>query len=122
MMALSQPLAICVRMPCEPLNQRLPLPTGSCAIVLKRQCCNFQAAAHERYDAGIASDCNLEQPSDEMELAHNLTDAYPPDLPLPNRMHGFVTLNRADGCAISGGWVGDRSRRGCRHLNHPPSG
>jgi hypothetical protein len=62
-----------------------------------RQCCNFQVAAHERHDAGVASDCNLEQPSDQMELAHNLTDAYPSDLPLPNRMHGFVTLDRAVG-------------------------
>ena len=61
------------------------------------QCCNFQAAAQERHDAGVASDCNLEQPSDEMELANNLTDAHPPRLPLPNRMHRFVTLDRAVG-------------------------
>ncbi len=61
------------------------------------QCCNFQAAAHDRHDSGVASDCNLEQPSDEMELADNLTDVHPPGLPLPNRMHGFVTLDRAVG-------------------------
>src|SRR5260370_18502750 len=58
------------------------------------QCCNFQAAAHERRDAGVVSDCNLEQPGDEMELADNLTDAHPPGFPLPNRMHRFVTLDR----------------------------
>src|SRR5260370_9514613 len=62
---------------------------------LARQCCNFRAAAHGRYDAGVALDCNLEQPGDEMELADYLTDAHPPGLPLPNRMHGFVTLDRA---------------------------
>ena len=61
------------------------------------QCCNFRSAAHESHDAGVASDCNLEQPSDEMELADNLTDAHPPGLPLPNRMHRFVTLDRAVG-------------------------
>jgi hypothetical protein len=33
----------------------------------------------------------------EMELADNLTDAHPPGLPIPNRMHGFVTLDRAIG-------------------------
>jgi hypothetical protein len=33
------------------------------------------------------SDYNLEQPSDEMDLADNLTHAHPSDLPLPNRMH-----------------------------------
>ena len=63
----------------------------------ERQCCKFQAAAHERHDAGVASDCNLERPIYEMELADNLTDAHPPGLPLPNRMHGFVTLDRAVG-------------------------
>ena len=47
--------------------------------------------------AAVTSDCNLEQPRDEMELANNLTDAYPPGLPLPNRMHRFVTLDRAVG-------------------------
>jgi hypothetical protein len=34
---------------------------------------------------------------DEMELADNLTDAGRPGLPLPNRMHGFVTLDRVAG-------------------------
>ena len=43
------------------------------------------------------SDYNLEQPSDEMELADNLTHADPSGLPLPNRMHRFVTLDRAVG-------------------------
>jgi hypothetical protein len=32
-----------------------------------------------------------------MELADNLTDAHPPDLPLKNRMNRFVTLDRAVG-------------------------
>ena len=32
-----------------------------------------------------------------MELADNLTDAHPPGLPFPNRMHRFVTLDRAVG-------------------------
>ena len=75
------------------------------------QCCKFQAAAHERHDAGVASDCNLEQPSDEMELADNLTDAHPPGLPLPNRMHGFVTLDRA---------VGSPERAEALARSHPP--
>jgi hypothetical protein len=45
----------------------------------------FRAAAHERHGAGVASDCNLEQLSDEMELPHNLTDAYPPGLATRSR-------------------------------------
>ena len=75
------------------------------------QCCNFQVAAHERHDAGVTSDCNLEQPRDEMELANNLTDAYPLGLPLPNRMHGFVTLDRA---------VGSPERAEALARSHPP--
>jgi hypothetical protein len=43
----------------------------------------------------FASDCNLEQTRNEMELVDNLTDAHPPGLPLPNRMHRLVTLDRA---------------------------
>ena len=39
----------------------------------------------------------MEQPSDEMELADNLTDAHPAGLPFPNRMHRFVTLDRTVG-------------------------
>src|SRR5258708_2442494 len=77
----------------------------------KWQCCNFQAEAHERHDAGVASDCNLEQPSDEMELAENLTDAYPLGLPLPNRLHRFVTLDRA---------VGSPERAEALARSHPP--
>ena len=61
------------------------------------QCGNFEAAAHERHGAGVASDCNPEQSSDEMELAGNLTGAHPPGLPLPNRIHGLVTFDRAVG-------------------------
>src|SRR5258707_6320132 len=59
--------------------------------------CEYLVAENRRRDAGVVSDCNLEQPGDEMELAFNLTDAYPPGLPLPNRMHRFVTLDRAVG-------------------------
>ena len=80
-------------------------------LLLNRQCCNFEAAAHERRDAGAASDCNLEQPSDEMELADNLTDAHPPGLSLPNRMHGFVTLDRA---------IGSPERAEALARSHPP--
>ena len=65
----------------------------------------------QRHDAGVASDCNLEQPSDEMELADNLTDAHPPGLSLPNRMHGFVTLDRA---------VGSPERAEAFARSHPP--
>src|SRR5260370_36120250 len=68
-----------------------------------RQCCNIRAAAHERHDAGVVSDCDLEQPSDEMEMADNLTEAHPPGLPLPNCMHGFVTLDRAVGSPRTSG-------------------
>ncbi len=57
------------------------------------------------------SDCNLEQPGDEMELADNLTDAHPPGLPLPNRMHRFVTLDRA---------VGSPERADALARSHPP--
>ena len=59
----------------------------------------------------FASDCNLEQPSDEMELADNLTDAHPSGLPLPNRMHGFVALDRA---------VGSPERAEALARSHPP--
>ena len=63
------------------------------------------------HDAGVASDCNLEQPSDEMELADNLADADPPGLRLPNRMHGFLTLDRA---------VGSPERAEALARAHPP--
>src|SRR5260370_26411091 len=78
---------------------------------LEGQCCNFRAAAHERHDAGVASDCNLEESSDEVELADNLTDAHPPRLPLPNRMHSFVTLDRA---------VSSPERAEALARSHPP--
>src|SRR5215471_8522630 len=57
------------------------------------------------------SDYNLEQPSDEMELADNLTHAHPSGLPLPNRMHRFVTLDRA---------VGSPERAEALARSHPP--
>jgi hypothetical protein len=66
---------------------------------------------HKRHDAGVASDCNLQQPGDEMELAANLTDAHPPGLPLPNRMHGFVTL---------AGLVGSPERAEALARSHAP--
>src|SRR6266852_2603055 len=40
---------------------------------LSGHCCNVQATAPERHNAGVASDCNLDRTSDEMELADNLT-------------------------------------------------
>jgi hypothetical protein len=76
-----------------------------------RQCCNFRAEAHERHDAGVASDCNLEQHRDEMKLADDLTDAHPPGLPLPNRLHGFVTWDGA---------VGSPERAEALARSHPP--
>src|SRR6516162_5237029 len=94
---------------CGPVSQR-QLPNWP-RRVHYRQCCNFQVAAHKRHDAGVTSDCNLEQPRDEMELANNLTDAYPPGLPLPNRMHRFVTLDRA---------VGSPERAEALARSHPP--
>jgi hypothetical protein len=62
-----------------------------------RQCCNFQATAHERHDTGVALNFNLEQPSDEMELADDLTGAHPPGLPFPNCMLRVIALDRAVG-------------------------
>jgi hypothetical protein len=35
----------------------------------------FKQRHNERHDVGVSSDCNLEQPRDEMELANSLTDA-----------------------------------------------
>src|SRR5260370_4266802 len=59
-------------------EMRNKLSTTCCGVRTQgvRQCCNFQAEVHEKHDGGVASDCYLEQPSDEMELADNLTDAH----------------------------------------------
>jgi hypothetical protein len=32
---------------------------------------------------------------DELNLTPNITSAHPPNLPLPQHVHGFVTLNRS---------------------------
>jgi hypothetical protein len=52
-----------------------------------------EQAQEGRY--GIASPRNLEQSCDEIEAALNLTDPYSPCLPLSNRVHRFVSLDRS---------------------------
>jgi hypothetical protein len=55
-----------------PTNRHVEVGVGR-----DRHCCNFQAEVHERHDGGVASGCNLEQPSDEMELASRDKSAPP---------------------------------------------
>lgn len=62
-------------------------PDGSVATFMRQQTrCRSSVNALDR---------NGKQPCDELELADNLTDAHPLCLPLPNRMHRFVTLDRS---------------------------
>src|SRR5215472_12815979 len=82
---------------------RLMKPGGSVAIFGRQHTRGTMPRSH--------SDYNPEQPSDEMELADNPTHAHPSGLPLPNRMHRFVTLDRA---------VGSPERAEALARSHPP--
>ena len=51
----------------------------------------------QKGSVGSASPRNLEQSCDEIETALNLTDPYSSCLPLSNRVHRFVSLDRPPG-------------------------
>ena len=57
-----------------------------------RKCCNFESGDGSRF--GIEVSCrHLEQPVDELNLAPHIRAAHPPRLPLPNHVHGLVSLD-----------------------------
>ena len=57
-----------------------------------RKCCNFENGDGGRF--GIEVSCgHLEQPIDELNLSPNVRAAHPPRLPLPNHVHGLVSLD-----------------------------
>ena len=59
---------------------------------LHQKCCNFENGDGERL--GIEVSCSyLEQPVDELNLSPNIRAAHPPHLPLPNHVHGLVSLD-----------------------------
>ena len=56
------------------------------------KCCNFESGDGSRF--GIEVSCrHLEQPVDELNLAPHIRAAHPPRLPLPNHVHGLVSLD-----------------------------
>ena len=56
------------------------------------KCCNFKNGDEERL--GIEGSCShLEPPVDELNLSPNIRAAHPPHLPLPNHVHGLVSLD-----------------------------
>ena len=56
------------------------------------KCCNFESGDGSRF--GIEVSCShLEQPVDELNLAPHIRAAHPPRLPLPNHVHGLVSLD-----------------------------
>ena len=57
-----------------------------------RKCCNFKNGDGERL--GIEVSCShVEQLVDELNLSPNIRAAHPPHLPLPNHVHGLVSLD-----------------------------
>ena len=64
-------------------------------VLVGRQCCNFEGVGTGELDTATASPGNLEQSCDEVEAAFNLTDPYSSYLPLSNRGHRFVSLDRS---------------------------
>ena len=74
-------------------SPRLPrLPVLNRAGLVERKCCNFENGDGERLDIeGLCS--HLEQPVDELHLSPNIRAAHPPHLPLPNHVHGLVSLD-----------------------------
>src|ERR1700704_5019063 len=59
------------------------------------QCCNLERAGTVRARYGTPSSRNLEQSCNEIEAALNLTEPYSSCLPLSDRLHRFVSLDRS---------------------------
>src|SRR5712691_7035101 len=61
------------------------------------KCCNFDGLAEigpMRVDVVILSG-QFKDLIDELNLTPNIFPAYPPNLPFPDHVHGFVALNRS---------------------------
>ena len=68
------------------------LPKFLPELQVKGKCCNFESGDGSRF--GIEVSCrHLEQPVDELNLAPHIRAAHPPRLPLPNHVHGLVSLD-----------------------------
>ena len=61
-------------------------------VYLNGKCCNFKNGDGERLGSEVSCS-HLEQPVDELNLSPNIRAAHPPHLPLPNHVHGLVSLD-----------------------------